>query len=709
MARRESGMRIATVLAIGIAPLLWIAVSRGVWAQAPASTTPLPAPSGRAEHPYGSLPYSPSLDPSAMDRSADPCEDLYTYACGGWEKANPIPSDQSSWSVYGKLTIDVRRYLWGVLQEVSRPIATRTPEEQKLGDYFAACMNVASIERAGIAPIRADLAQIDALRDKQAIGALLGSLQARYGSGGMLFGSDVEQDARDATRVIAAIDAGGLGLPDRDYYLATDSKSIEIRTQYAAHVAHMLQLIGESADAARGDATTVLRIETALARATLSRVDERDPYKVYHRDTLTSLKTLAPGLDWKGYFEQTGLIARPWINVSEPGFVRELDALVRRESLADLKAYLRWTLIDAAAPSLSSAFVAEDFAFNHAALLGAKTDRPRWQKCVAWVDRDLGEALGRQFVERNFSAGTRQSVERMTRQIERAMRERIERLDWMSPETKAHALVKLEAVRNKIGYPRHWRDYSTLIVQRSDFFGNVERAGSFESHREAAKIGLPVDRDEWQITPQTVNAYYDPQLNDINFPAAVLIAPLFDPRLDPAPNYGDTGGTIGHELTHGFDDQGRQFDAHGNLRNWWTPRDARRFEARAQCLRAQYAGYTVVDHIKINSKLTAGEDIADLGGELLAWMAWQEEARGKPQPMRDGLTPEQRFFVGFAQWACTNERPERLRANALADPHSPPRYRINGVVVNMPQFARAFHCKVGQPLVKPPAKLCKIW
>ena len=677
-----------------LAAFATVAFSSGAWAQ--------------TEHPYTSLPDSPSLDPAAMDRSADPCEDLYTYACGGWEKANPIPPDQSSWSVYGKLTIDVRRYLWGILEELSRP-ANRTSDEQKLGDYFAACMNVAAIERAGIAPISADLAQIESLRDKQAIGPLLGRLQTRYGSGGMLFDSDVEQDARDATRVIAAIGSGGVGLPDRDYYLATDAKSAEIRAHYVAHIGRMLELTGESPAAAQADAATVLSIETALARATLSRVDERDPYKIYHRGTLDTLKMLAPDLDWKGYFEATGLIARPWINVSEPDFTRELDALVNRESLENLKAYLRWTVVDAAASSLSSAFVAEDFAFNHAELLGAKADRPRWQKCVAWVDRDLGEALGRQFVQRNFSAETRARVERMTRQIERAMRERIEKLDWMSPQTKAHALVKLEAVRNKIGYPRHWRDYSTLIIERQDFFGNVARAASFEAHREAAKIGLPVDREEWQITPQTVNAYYDPQLNDINFPAAVLIPPLFDPRLDAAPNYGDTGGTIGHELTHGFDDQGRQFDAHGNLRKWWTARDARQFEARAQCLRDQYAGYTVVDQIKINSKLTAGEDIADFGGELLAWMAWQEETRGKPQPMEDGLTPEQRFFVGFAQWACTNERPERLRANALVDPHSPARFRINGVVVNMPQFARAFHCKVGQPLVKSPEKVCKIW
>jgi putative endopeptidase len=699
-------------MTVRLARIATLAASLGLPVLAPPASlaaTPGPTAGSSADRPYASLPYSPSLDPASMDRSVDPCEDLYTYACGGWQQANPIPADQTSWSTYGKLTVDVRRYLWGILEEMSRPSATRTPRQQKLGDYFAACMDVAAIDRAGIAPIRADLARIAALPDKRAIAPLLGDLHTRYGSGGLLFGSDVEQDERDATRVIAGIDAGGLGLPDRDYYLAQDARSADIRTKYVAHVARMLELAGEPDGEARADAAVVMRIETALARASLSRVDLRDPYKVYHRGSLASLQQLAPALDWRAYFEASGLIAQPWINVSEPGFARELDARIGGESLEDLKTYLRWALLDAAAPSLSSALVAEDFAFNHAYLLGAKADRPRWQKCVAAVDRDLGEALGREFVARNFPPGTRERVERMTRQIEQAMRVRIERLDWMSPATKAQALRKLAAVRNKLGYPRHWRDYSTLIVRRDDFFGNVVRAASFESHRQAAKIGRPVDREEWQITPATVNAYYDPQLNDINFPAAVLIPPLFDAKLDDAPNYGDTGGTIGHELTHGFDDQGRQFDGRGNLRNWWTPRDEREFADRAQCLRDQYAGYTVVDDVKINSKLTEGEDIADLGGELLAWMAWREQTRGRHLTDRDGLTPEQRFFVGFAQWACTNERPERLRADAVVDPHSPPRYRINGVVANMPQFARAFHCKVGQGLAKPPGKVCRIW
>ena len=678
-------------------------------AAAPAAPAAPAVGAAAADQPSQSLPYTPSLDPAAMDRSADPCEDLYAYACGGWQKANPIPADQTSWSVYHKLTIDNAHYLWGILEQDASGGIRRTPEQQKVGDYFAACMNVSAIDRAGLAPLAADLARIDALEDTRPLGALLGQLQTRIRSGALLLASDVEQDARDATRVIAGIDAGGLALPDRDYYTREDAKSREIRERYRQHVARMLELAGEPSSAALAHAAVVLRIETELARASLTMVEKRDPQKVYHRSTLAELEQLAPGFDWAGYFAASGLIVQPWLNDSEPQFMRALSAQLASERLDDLKAYLRWELIASQAPYLTSALAGEDFAFNHAYLLGAKADRPRWQKCVAWVDRDLGEALGREFVARTFPPQTRAQALKMTRQIEAAMQRRIESLSWMSAATKAQALVKLRQVRNKIGYPRHWRDYSTLIIERDDFFGNVARSASFEAFREAAKIGLPVDREEWGMTPPTVNAYYDPQLNDINFPAGVLMPPLYDPRLDAAPNYGDTGGTIGHELTHGFDDQGRQFDGEGNLRDWWTAADARHFEERAQCVRDQYAQYPVVDDIKINSALTEGEDIADLGGELLAWMAWQEQIRGQKLRARDGLTPEQRFFVGFAQWACSNERPERLRASAITDPHSPARYRVNGVVVNMPAFARAFHCKAGQALVKPPGKLCQIW
>jgi endothelin-converting enzyme/putative endopeptidase len=666
-------------------------------------------PAQQSPGPLPELPYSPSLDLSAMDRNADPCEDLYTYACGGWERANPIPPDQTSWSVYGKLQVDNQRYLWGLLEEAARPRITRTANEQKIGDYFAACMDVNAIEERGVTPIAADRGRIDALTDKRQLAPLLGELHPRIAGSGLFFSSAVEQDGRDASKVIAAVYPGGLGLPDRDYYFKSDAKSQEIRARYRAHVARMLTLAGEPAPAADADAAVVMRIETQLARATLTAVARRDPYQIYHHGTVARLQELAPDFDWKAYFAGAGLNPQPWLNISEPAFVRALNARIKGESLQDLKTYLRWALIDATAPYLSSAFVEESYTFNRAYLLGAKADRPRWRKCVAWTDRDLAEALGQAFVARTFSAATRTQALRLTQQIEAAMRQRIEALDWMSPNTKAQALEKLAAMRNKIGYPEHWRDYSALTIERGEFYGNVERAASFESQRQAAKIGKPVDRDEWFISPATVNAYYDPQLNDVNFPAGVLLPPLFDPKMDDAPNYGDTGGTIGHELTHGFDDEGRQFDAAGNLRDWWTASDARTFNQRAQCVRDQYAQYTIVDDIKVNSALTEGEDIADLGGELLAYMAWQEQTRGLTLPERDGMSPEQRFFVGFAQWACSNDRPERLRADAIVDPHSPARARINGVVSNMPQFARAFHCHTGQALVKPADKVCRVW
>jgi endothelin-converting enzyme/putative endopeptidase len=668
-----------------------------------AETTPV------SDRPTTSLPYSPGLDASAMDRSVDPCEDLYAYACGGWQQRNPIPPDQTSWTVYQKLTSDNERYLWGVLDDLARPSATRSPDQQKLGDYFAACMNVDAIEQAGLAPLRADLARLAALADKTALAAIVGDLQSRTWGSRILFASGVEQDAHEATRVIAAIGAGGLGLPDRDYYVRDDAKSAEILQRYQAHIARMLALAGEPEAAGRADAAVILRIETALAKASLTSVERRDPHKTYHRTTLAELEQLAPALDWPAYFAATGLSTEPWLNVTEPSFLREVNARIESESVADLKTYLRWTLIATDAPYLSADLAAESFDFNRRYLLGAEAERPRWLKCVEWADRDLGEALGREYVARTFAPGVKRHVERMTRQIETAMEQRIESLDWMTPATRAQALHKLRAVRNKIGYPDRWRDYSTLIVQRADFFGNLARAASFESHREAAKVGAPVDRDEWDMTPPTVDADYDVSLNTMNFPAGVLMPPLYDAHMDAAPNYGNTGGTIGHELTHAFDDHGRQFDGHGNLHDWWQPTDAKRFEERAGCIRDQYSSYTAVGDVKVNGALTEGENIADLGGELLAWMAWREETTAASIEQRDGLTPEQRFFVGFAQWACGNERPERVRADTIDDPHAPPRYRVNGVVSNMPEFARAFHCKAGQALVRPSSQVCKVW
>lgn len=663
----------------------------------------------KADRPYQALPYTPSLDVASMDRSADACEDLYAYACGGWLKSNPIPPDQSIWNVYGKLHADNQHYLWGILEDVAKPRAERSSTQQKIGDYFAACMDVEALEKAGSAPLTADLARLEALQDKNALGQWIGDLHSRTGGAGMLFAVGVEQDARDATRVIAAIRAGGLGLPDQNYYVAEDPHSKEARARYLVHVAKMFEILGADATSAHASAAVVLHIETALAKATLTRVEQRDPYQTYHRQTLGELQKLAPAFDWQAYFAAAGLQAQPWLNVAQPLFVKEINVRIATESLADLKTYLRWTLIDAAASLLSASYVAEDFAFYGAYLRGAQADQPRWKKCVNWVDRDLPDALGKEFVARAFPAAMKAKTLLMTQQIEGAMRQRIEHLDWMRSATKRAALEKLAKIRNKIGFPDVWRDYAELAIQRGDFFGNVTRAVAFESRRQAAKIGQPVDRGEWEMSAPTVNAYYDWQLNDVNFPAGVLLPPLYDAKMDDAPNYGDTGGTIGHELTHAFDDQGRQYDGDGNLRDWWGPWDAARFERRAQCIRDQYSQYVIIDELKVNGALTSGEDIADLGGELLAWMAWQEQTRAMQLAGADGLSPEQRFFVGFAQWACANERPERMRMDSVLDPHSPPRARINGVVTNMPEFARAFHCKAGQALVKPPDKVCKIW
>ncbi|HEY4997890.1 MAG TPA: M13 family metallopeptidase, partial [Usitatibacter sp.] len=476
--------------------------------------------------------------------------------------------------------------------------------------------------------------------------------------------------------------AGGLGLPDRDYYLKEDDRSKEIRAKYVAHVERMFGLLGDAPDSARRSAAAVMAIETELARASLDKVDRRDPYKLFHKVDAAGLQALTPDFDWAAYLKALGLARANTFNVTEPAFFEAMAAQVEARSLGEIQAYLRWHVAHASAPALSSAFVNENFGFFSTTLRGVSQLRPRWKRCVALVDSQLGEALGQEFVRRAFSPALKAKSLRMTRQIEEAMGKDIRSLDWMDAATRTRALEKLHTLVNKIGYPDRWRDYSSVAVKRGDFFGNVERAQRFESRRDLAKIGRPLDRGEWGMTPPTVNAYYNAQMNDINFPAGVLQPPLYDPKMDDAPNYGNTGGTIGHELTHGFDDEGRKFDARGNLKDWWTPKDAAAFEERAQCIVDQYAQYTVVDDVKINSKLTLGEDIADLGGLILAWMAWKDETAGQALAPRDGLTPGQRFFIGYSQWACENDRPENQRVKALTDPHSPAKYRVNGLMVN---------------------------
>ena len=661
------------------------------------------------ETPLTALPYSPSLSVAAMDRSIDPCVDFYAYSCAGWEKSNPIPSDQGSWSVYAKVTQDNQRFLWGLLETAAKDSPGRTPTERLIGDYFAACMDLPGIEKAGLWSVRAELEAVVALIVKEQIALLLGKLHPTGYIGQMLFGFGSTQDADDANRVMSYVSAGGRGLPDRSYYLENDERTKSIRDAYVAHVARIFGLAGDAPAVAAAKAQSVLRFETALAEAALSRVERRDPYKTWHRTQLADLKKLTPTFSWDSYLAGIGAPKVADLNVTEPKFFERVERQLKEASLADWQTYLSWQILNVRAGNLTDAFRTANFDFYSKTLRGVQEMPPRWKTCVNGVDRDLGEALGQVFVAKAFSPEIKASTLDMTLRIEKAMAARIEALPWMGDATKKQALAKLNGMRNKIGYPDVWRDYSSLTVERGDYVGNVARAYGFEQRRDLAKIGKPVDRGEWGMTPPTVNAYYDAQMNDMNFPAGVLLPPLFDAKSDDAPNYGDTGGTIGHELTHGFDDEGRQYDANGNLRDWWTAADAKEFEKRAQCVVDQYAQYPIVDDLKINSKLTLGEDVADLGGEIIAYAAWKDATKDKKLEPIEGLTPDQRFFVGFAQWVCNNDRPENLRLRAKTDPHSPGRFRINGVVVNMPEFAQAFACKPGQPMVKKPEEICRIW
>ena len=686
-----------------VLPLLCFCVSLVVVADAQTPSSNAPA----------SLPYSPSLDVSSMDKSVDPCVDLYKYSCGGWQKKNPIPPDQAGWSVYAKLYQDNLTFLRSMLEQAAEPKADRDAVTQKIGDFYSACMDETTVEKRGAAPIQPDLdaiAQIKSTKDLTPVIARLQYTYFRYTYGGpMLFAAGSTQDPDNSEQVIAEVDQGGLGMPDRDYYIKDDAKSKETRERYVQHVQNIFRLLGDSEAAAKQNAATILRIETALAQASLTRVERRDPHKLVHKMKVADLAQLAPNFDWPLYYKEMHYPEFAILNVDAPEFVKEASKLLSSESLDNWKTYLRFHVADASSPYLSKNFVQEYFEFYRKHLRGATEVQPRWKRCVQFVDYNLPEALGQVYVAKVFSPELKASTQDMVKRIEDAMGQRIRGLDWMSPETKRQALTKLAGIRNKIGYPNKWRDYSSVTIARDDFAGNVERAHQFETRRDINKIGKPVDHDEWEISAPTVDAYYNPQMNDINFPAGVLQPPLFDPKMDDAPNYGNTGGTIGHELTHGFDDQGSQFDATGNLKDWWTKEDREKFDARTKCVDDQYSSYIAIDEVHVNGQLTLGENVADLGGEILAYMAWKDATKDKHLATVDGLTPEQRFFVGFAQWDCSNERPEDMRMRAITDPHSPARYRINGVVVNMPEFTEAFSCKQGQPMVKKPADICKVW
>jgi len=661
----------------------------------------LAADAGR-DTPLATLPYTPGLDPAAMDRSVDPCVDFYAFSCAGWMSRNPIPADQGAWSVYAKLEADIERHLWGLLQRAADPSSARSPVQTQIGDYFAACMDEARIESLGGKPLDPALEALAQVKDKKGLAAWLARQHLATHTGWLMFGFDSEQDAADATQVIAAVYAGGIGLPDRDDYLDTDTRAKDQRAKYQEHVERTLQLLGDDPATAATTVRLVMDVETALARATLTRVEQRDPHQIYHRVSVDKLVAMAPGFDWKTYLATAGVPGTEVLNVSQPKFFQGLDRELKRRPLADWKRYLRWHLANVSARYLSRAFVEEDFSFYGRYLTGSEQMPPRWKRCVRWVDRDLGEALGQVFVEKNFSPELKLG-------IEHAMKEDLQTLEWMSPPTRALALEKLKAMANKIGYPDRWRDYSSIKLARDDFLGNVMRSVQFETARLLAKIGRPVDRGEWDMTPQMVNAYYSPSMNDMNFPAGILQPPLYDPKMDDAPGYGNTGMTIGHELTHGFDDEGRQYDANGNLKDWWTPKDVAEFNRRAACISDQYSGYIAVDDIHVNGKLTLGEDVADLGGLVLAYRAWRSATSSRRLQPIDGLTPDQRFFVGYAQWACANVRPQVARLRARTDPHSPSKYRVNGLMVNMPEFGQAFGCKPGTPMTRPPEKVCRVW
>src|SRR5215475_4530226 len=571
-------------------------------------------------------------------------------------------------------------------------------------------MDEDSANARGLKFLQPQLDAIAALKSAHDLAPLLARLQLQSpGRRPLLFENGSTQNFDDSEQQIAEVDQGGLGLPDRDYYTKEDAKSKEIRAHYLQHLQKIFELLGDSPETAKRNAETVMRMETAMAKRSLTQVERRDPYKLKHQMELAGLIQMAPNFDWQIYYRELNYPKITLLNVAAPDFFKHLNTALNAEPLTAWKTYLRFHIADKASPYLSAAFVQEDFEFHRKYLLGAKEIQPRWERCVINSDRNLGEALGQAYVRKVFLPQLKQETLQMVMHIEDAMETRIKALDWMSPETKRQALTKLRGIRNKIGYPDQWRDYSSIKLVHDDYLLDAQRAAEFELRRDIAKVGQSVDHGEWHITPPTVDAYYAPQMNDINFPAGVLQPPVYDSKMDDAPNYGDTGGTIGHELTHGFDDEGSQFDAKGNLKDWWTKEDRAKFDQRTSCVRDQYSGYTVVDEVHINGALTLGEDVADLGGEILAYMAWKSATKDKDLKPIDGLTPEQRFFLGYAQWDCSNDRPEELRVRAQVDPHSPAQYRINGVLVNMPEFAQAFACKQGQPMVKAPEKVCRVW
>jgi putative endopeptidase len=651
----------------------------------------------------------PGLDKSLMDTTADPCVDFYQYACGNWNTLHPIPNDSPYSDQFYNLDQYNHQVLHGILEKAGAGDAARDMNTQKIGDYYASCMDEAAIQRKGLAPLQPELDRINALTSKDQLPGLLAHYQLINVNAFLGFGS--QQDFKDATRTIAVVGQNGIGLPEKDYYLRPGAKDEEIRKQYVQHVANMLKLLGSSEPQAASEAAAIMKLETALAKVSLDVTSQRDPHNVYHMMPIKDLQSLTPVFNWEHFYPASGSPQVAEINVAEPEFFQGMNQVIRETDLSTIQAYLRWQLVLSIAGSvLPKALDEEKFDFSGRKLTGIPEQETRWKRCVSSTDGALPEALGKAYVEQQFPAASKEKALQMIHDIETAMDRDIDSLDWMTAATKTRAKEKLHLIANKVGYPDKWRDYSKLEIVRGDAFGNNLRAAEFESRRQLAKIGKPVDREEWITSTPTVNAYYNPSMNDINFPAGVLQPAFFDASQPDALNYGHIGLFMGHEITHGFDDQGRQFDGHGNLEDWWTKEDGDKFTEKAACIVDEYAQFSVGD-TKLNGKLTLGENTADNGGLRLAYMAFlaraAEEGIDLDKKSSDGYTPVQQVFLGFAQDWCSKWRPELERLVATTDPHSPDRFRTNGVLVNMPEFGKAFGCKVGQPME--PAKTCRVW